>query len=144
LRDQKALSAQLAPLTLLRNDVSVAVVSHDNPKVRDAQSLEDLLSQDIGFVYVRKKPIPGGTTTDCGPNGVWCPPREEPFYNLRVIEQEGNTYVQLTKLSGTSQVVANLSAQVVAEPTAGREIGITNSIDSPNEPALRIRWPNLR
>jgi hypothetical protein len=70
------------PLILFRNDASVVVVPYDNPRVREAQSLNDLIGQDIGFVYVRKKPFPIGTTTDCGPNGVWCPPREEPFYNV--------------------------------------------------------------
>jgi hypothetical protein len=84
-----------------------------------------------------------GTTPDCGPSGVWCPPREEPFYNVRLIEQEGNVYVQLTKLSDPSKVVATLPAEAVAEPNTGREIGIMDSIDSPNEPVLTMRWPNI-
>ena len=52
-------------------------------------------------------------------------------------------YVQFTKLGNPSQVVATLPAEVVVEPSDGREIGITDSIDSPNEPALRVRWPNI-
>ncbi|WP_027878482.1 hypothetical protein [Meiothermus cerbereus] len=132
------------PLILFRNDVSVVAVPYDNPRVREAQSLDDLIGQDIGFVYVRKKPIPGGTTTDCGPNGVWCPPREEPFYNVRVIREREATFIQFTKLGNPSQVVATLPAEVVVEPSDGREIGIMDSIDSPNEPVLKIRWPKIR
>ena len=132
------------PLILFRNDVSVVVVPYDNPRVREAQSLDDLIGQDIGFVYVRKKPFPGGTTTDCGPNGVWCPPGEEPFYNVRVIREREATFIQLTRLGNPSQVVATLPAEVVMEPSYGREIGIMDSIDSPNEPFLKIRWRTKR
>jgi hypothetical protein len=132
------------PLVLFRNDVSVVVVPYDNPKVREARSLDDLIGQDIAFVYVRKKPFPGGTTTDCGPNGVWCPPSEEPFYNVRVIRQREATFIQFTKLGNPSQVVATLPAEVVVEPSDGREIGIMDSIDSPNEPVLKIRWPKIK
>jgi hypothetical protein len=127
------------PLILFRNDASVVVVPYDNPRVREAQRLEDLIGQDIGFVYVRKKPFPGGTTTDCGPNRVWCPPREEPFYNVSVIREREATFIQLTRLGNPSQVVATLPAEVVVEPSDGREIGIMDSIDSPNEPVLKIR-----
>jgi hypothetical protein len=132
------------PLILFRNDASVVVVPYDNPRVREAQSLNDLIGQDIGFVYVRKKPFPIGTTTDCGPNGVWCPPREEPFYNVRVIREREATFIQFTKLGNPSQVVATLPAEVVVEPSEGREIGIMDSIDSPNEPVLKIKWPKIR
>jgi hypothetical protein len=132
------------PLVLFRNDVSVVVVPYDNPKVREARSLDDLIGQDIAFVYVRKKPFPGGTTTDCGPNGVWCPPSEEPFYNVKLIRQREATYMQLTKLGNPSQVVATLPAEVVVEPSEGREIGIMDSIDSPNEPVLQISWPKIK
>jgi outer membrane murein-binding lipoprotein Lpp len=45
------------PLILFRNDVSVVFVPYDNPRVREAQSLDDLNGQDIGFGYVRKKPF---------------------------------------------------------------------------------------
>jgi outer membrane murein-binding lipoprotein Lpp len=132
------------PLILFRNDVSVVVVPYDNPRVREAQSLDDLIGQDIGFVYVRKKPFPDGTTTDCGPNGVWFPPREEPFYNVRVIREREAINMQFTKLGNPSQVVATLPAEVVVEPSDGREIGIMDSIDSPNEPVLKIKWPKIR
>jgi len=132
------------PLILFRNDASVVVVPYDNPRVREARSLDDLIGQDIGFVYVRKKPFPDGTTTDCGPNGVWCPPREEPFYNVRLIRIREATYIQLTKLGNPSQVVATLPAEVVVEPSDGREIGIMDSIDSPNEPVLQVRWPKIK
>jgi len=135
------------PHFLFRNDASVVVVPYilrDNPRVREAQRLEDLIGQDIGFVYVRKKPFPIGTTTDCGPNRVWCPPREEPFYNVRVIREREATFIQFTKLGNPSQVVATLPAEVVVEPSDGREIGIMDSIDSPNEPVLKIKWPKIR
>jgi hypothetical protein len=132
------------PLILFRNDVSVVFVPYDNPKVREAQSLDDLIGQDIGFVYVRKKPFPDWTTTDCGPNGVWCPPREEPFYNVRVIRDREATFIQFTKLGNPSQVVASLPAEVAVEPSDGREIGIMDSIDSPNEPVLKIKWPKIK
>jgi hypothetical protein len=136
------------PQILFRNDVSVVVVPYDNPRVREARSLDDLIGQDIGFVYVRKKPFPIGTTTDCGPNGVWCPPREEPFYNVRVIRGVSRgiepNFIQFTKLGNPSQVVATLPAEVVVEPSDGREIGIMDSIDSPNEPVLKIKWPKIR
>jgi len=133
------------PQILFRNDVSVVVVPYDNPKVREAKSLDDLIGQDIGFVYVRKKPFPGGTTTDCGPNGVWCPPREEPFYNVRVIREREAIYdVRFTKLGNPSQVVATLPAEVVVlQPSEGREIGIMDRIDSPNEPVLVLRIKNF-
>jgi len=133
------------PQILFRNDASVVVVPYDNPKVREARSLDDLIGQDIAFIYVRKKPIPEGTTTDCGPNGVWCPPGEEPFYNVRFIgKREGIYYIGLTKLGNPSQVVATLPAEVVVEPSDGREIGIMDSIDSPNEPVLQVRWPKIK
>ena len=132
------------PQILFRNDASVVVVPYDNPKVREAKSLDDLIGQDIGFVYVRKKPFPDWTTTDCGPNGVWCPLSEEPFYNVRVIRQREATFIQFTKLGNPSQVVATLPAEVLVEPSEGREIGIMDSIDSPNEPVLKIRWPKIK
>jgi hypothetical protein len=132
------------PQILFRNDVSVVVVPYDNPKVREARSLDDLIGQDIAFVYVRKKPFPDGTTTDCGPNGVWCPLSEEPFYNVRVIREREATFIQFTKLGNPSQVVATLPAEVVVDPSDGREIGIMDSIDSPNEPVLKIKWPKIR
>jgi hypothetical protein len=138
-RKPKPFPPNWPPLILLRNDVSVVFVPYDNPRVREAQRLEDLIGQDIGFVYVRKKPFPGGTTTDCGPNEVWCPPREEPFYNVRVIREREATFMQFTKLGNPSQVVATLPAEVVVEPSDGREIGIMDSVGSPNEPALKIR-----
>jgi hypothetical protein len=133
------------PRILFRNDVSVVFVPYDSPRVRKAQSVDDLIDQDIGFVYVRKKPSPGGTATNCGPNGVWCPPKEEPFYNLRFIgKRDGIYYIELTKLGNSSQVVATLPVElVVEEPSEGREISIIDSIDSPNESALRIAWPNI-
>ncbi|WP_155982888.1 hypothetical protein [Thermus aquaticus] len=132
------------PQILFRNDASVVVVPYDNPKVREAQSLDDLIGQDIGFVYVRKKPFPDWTTTDCGPNGVWCPLSEEPFYNVRVIRQREAIFIQLTKLGNPSQVVAALPAEVAVEPSGGREIGIMDSIDSPNEPVLEVRLPKIK
>jgi hypothetical protein len=132
------------PLILFRNDVSAVFVPYDNPKVREAQSLDDLIGQDIGLVYVRKKPFPDWTTTDCGPNGVWCPPREEPFYNVRPIREREATFIMLYKLGNPSQVVATLPAEVVVEPSDGRGIGIMDSIDSPNAPVLKIGWPKIK
>jgi hypothetical protein len=133
------------PLILFRNDASVVVVPYDNPRVREAQRLEDLIGQDIGFVYVRKKPFPDGTTTDCGPNGVWCPPSEEPFYNVRVIRIRESTFIVFTKLGNPSQVVITLPVEVVVlQPSDGREIGIMDSIDSPNEPVLEVRLPKIK
>jgi outer membrane murein-binding lipoprotein Lpp len=146
-RKPKPFPPDWPPLILFRNDASVVVVPYDNPRVRDAQSPEDLLGQDIGFVYVRRI-ISGGTSTGyCGPNGVWCPPREEPFYNVRVIgdhRERQATFIQFTKLGNPSQVVATLPAEVAVEPSDGREIGIMDSIDSPNEPFLKIRWPKIK
>ncbi len=132
------------PQILFRNDVSVVVVPYDNPRVREARSLDDLIGQDIAFVYVRKKPFPEGTTTDCGPNGVWCPLSEEPFYNVRLIREREAIYIQFTKLGNPSQVVATLPAEVVVDPSDGRGIGIMDSIDSPNEPVLQVRWPKIK
>ena len=132
------------PLILFRNDVSLVFVPYDNPRVREARSVDDLIDQDIGFIYVRKKPLPGGTTTDCGPDGVWCPPREEPFYNVRFIREKEATRILFTKLGNPSQVVATLPAEVVVEPSDGREIGIMDRIDSPNEPVLKIGWPKIK
>ena len=132
------------PIILFRNDISVVAVPYDNPRIREAQSIEDLIGQDVGFVYLRKKPFPIGTTTDCGPNGVWCPPKEDPFYNLRVVRQGGHIYVQFTKLNDPSRVVATLPAEVVLEGDNVRGIGITDSVGSPNEPTLKFKWPKIR
>lgn len=132
------------PIILFRNDISVVAVPYDNPRIREAQSIEDLIGQDVGFVYLRKKPFPIGTTTDCGPNGVWCPPKEDPFYNLRVVRQGGRIYVQFTKLSDPSGVVATLPAEVILEGDSVRDIGITDNVDLPNEPTLKFKWPKIR
>jgi hypothetical protein len=125
---------------LFRNDVSVVVVPYDNPRVREARSVEDLIGQDLDILYVRKKPRPGGTTTDCGPNRVWCPPKEEPFYNLRLVRRERERImIEYTRLGNPSQVVATLPAEVTLEESDAIDIGITDSIDSPGEPTLEIR-----
>ncbi|WP_448569677.1 hypothetical protein [Thermus sp.] len=131
------------PTILFRNDISVVAVPYDNPRVREAQTIEDLIDQDVGFVYLRKKPFPIGTTTDCGPNGVWCPPNEDPFYNLRIVRQGGRIYVQFTKLSDPSGVVATLPAEVILEGDSVRDIGITDNVDSPNESTLEIKLPKI-
>jgi hypothetical protein len=135
------------PLILFRNDVSVVVVPYDNPKVREAQSLDDLNGQDIGFGYVRKKPFPDGTTTDCGPNGVWCPSRKEPKGSVRIdhrLNENNLLFSRFVKPGDPSQVVATLPAEVAVEPSDGREIGIMDSIDSPNEPVLQMKWPKIK
>jgi len=93
-------------------------------------------------IHLDTTPFSGGTTTDCGPNGVWCPLSEEPFYNVRVIREREATFIQFTKLGNPSQVVATLPAEVVVEPSGGREIGIMDRIDSPNEPVLVLRIKN--
>jgi hypothetical protein len=120
----------------------VGVGPYENPKVRDAQSPEDLLGQDIGFVYVRRLISGGSSTGYCGPNGVWCPPREDPFYNVRLVEGYDIVRFELNKLSDTSRVVATLPAEVVVEPNDRREVGIMDSIDSPNESVFTLRWAN--
>jgi hypothetical protein len=40
--------------------------------------------------------------------------------------------------------VATLPAEVAVEPSDGREIGIMDSIDSPNEPVLQMKWPKIK
>ncbi|WP_276957989.1 hypothetical protein [Allomeiothermus silvanus] len=97
---------------LHREDLSAVALPYDNPKVRTAQTLDELVGENLGFVYLRKKPFPG-TTTDCGPNQVWCPPDTNPFLNLKLAKNSDGSYaLQLTELANPAQVKATLPAQV--------------------------------
>jgi outer membrane murein-binding lipoprotein Lpp len=116
------------PLILFRNDVSVVFVPYDNPKVREAQSLDDLIGQDIGFGYVRKKPFK----------------KHDGSVRIDHRLNENNLLFRFVKPGNPSQVVATLPAEVAVEPSDGREIGIMDSIDSPNEPVLQMKWPKIK
>ncbi|GAA5335382.1 MULTISPECIES: hypothetical protein [Thermus] len=128
---------------LLREDVSVAAIPYDNPKLWDSTPIEELVGENLGFLYLRKKPW-GGTTTDCGPSNVWCPPEGDPFLNLRLVRNPAGGYaVQLTKLGDPNRVIATLPAQVL--PNDGPVgIGIEDDIASPEEPTLKITWPKIK
>lgn len=100
------------PIWLHREDLSMVALPYDNPKIAAAQTVEDLVGENLGFLYLRKKPWTG-PTTDCGPFGVWCPPDQDPFLNLRLVKNADGTYaIQLTQLSDPNQVKATLPAQV--------------------------------
>jgi hypothetical protein len=132
----------IPPIWLIRQDVSVAGLPYDNPRVKNATTIEELVGQDLGFLYVRRK-LPGGTTTDCGPNRVWCPPDTDPFLNLRLVRQGEGYAIQFTKLSDPRQVIATLPAQVSLNTDGTTSIGISDNLDSPEEPTLEIRWPKI-
>ncbi|KIQ53539.1 hypothetical protein SY28_13385 [Meiothermus taiwanensis] len=117
---------------LRNNDVVLGLMPYDNPKLRTAASIEELVGENLGMVYVRKRlPFPP-VTTDCGPNRVWCPPDNDPIYNLRLVREQQGLAIQLTKLGDPSQVIATLpvaSASLVrGTGTAGSDLGITDSI----------------
>jgi hypothetical protein len=132
----------IPPIWLIRQDVSVAGLPYDNPRVKNATTIEELVGQDLGFLYIRRKPFPGGTTTDCGPNRVWCPPDTDPFLNLRLVRQGEGYAIQFTKLSDPRQVIATLPAQVSLNGDQGF-IGIEDDLNSPEEPTLKIKWPKI-
>ncbi len=132
------------PIWLHREDLSVVALPYDNPKVKSAQTIEELVGENLGFLYLRKKPFPIGTPTDCGPNGVWCPPDQDPFLNMRVITNpQGGYAVQLTKLRDPKVVIATLPAQIALDD-GPQGIDIEDDIASPNEPTLKIKWPKIK
>jgi len=141
----------LPPVWLLREDLIVAAVPYDNPKVKNARDIEEIAGEDIGFVYIRKKPPLGPTTTDnCGPNKVWCPPDQDPFLNLRLVRNEsgsssGNYAIQFTKLDNPKQVIATLPIEVEYTPNDNTSwVGIEDRIESPDEPAVTIKLSKFK
>lgn len=134
------------PLILQRGDLSVVAVPYDNPNLRGIATPEEIVGQDLGFIYLRRKNPLGGPTTDCGPNGVWCPPEDDPFLNVRLIRLRGGEYaVELRRLGGENgRVVATLPAQVVLEPDEGGYLGITDNVNDPESPLLQLRWPKIK
>ncbi|WP_018467733.1 hypothetical protein [Calidithermus timidus] len=132
------------PIWLQREDVSVVAVPYDNPKLRDSTPIEELVGENLGFLYLRKKPWLPGPTTDCGPANVWCPSEPDLFLNLRLVRDTAGGYaVQLTKLADPKQVIATLPAQVLPnDGPAG--MGIEDNITSPEEPTLKIKWPKIK
>ncbi|KIX84746.1 hypothetical protein THFILI_01925 [Thermus filiformis] len=131
----------IPPIWLIRQDVSVVGLPYDNPRVKNATTIEELVGQDLGFLYIRRK-LPGGTTTDCGLNRVWCPPDTDPFLNLRLVRQGEGYAIQFTKLSDPKQVIATLPAQVSLNGDQSF-IGIEDDLNSPEEPTLKIKWPKI-
>ncbi|MCX7802463.1 MAG: hypothetical protein N2313_05515 [Meiothermus ruber] len=117
------------PSWLLRNDLSLAFIPYDNPRLREARNIEELIGQNLGMVYLRKKPLLPGTTTDCGPNRVWCPPDQEPLYNLRLVEGEQGLALQVTKLGNPDQVIATLPASAALVENTGSSIDIADNIE---------------
>lgn len=103
------------PIWLHREDLTLVALPYDNPKVSAAKTVDDLVGENLGFIYLRKKPWTG-TPTDCGPFGVWCPPEADPFLNLRLIKNPDGSYaLQLTQLSDANQVRATLPVQVLLQ-----------------------------
>jgi hypothetical protein len=131
------------PVWLQREDVSVVAVPYDNPKLRDSTPIEELVGENLGFLYLRKKPWEK-TTTDCGPSNVWCTPEGDPFLNLRLVRNPAGGYaVQFTKLGDPNRIIATLPAQVL--PNDGPVgIGIEDDITSPEAPTLKIKWPKIK
>ncbi|MDW8091670.1 MAG: hypothetical protein RMI80_09685, partial [Meiothermus sp.] len=134
------------PVWLQREDVVAVAVLYNNPKLQGSGPIEELVGENLGFLYLRKKPWPSpGPTTDCGPGNVWCPPNTDPFLNLRLVRNpDGGYAVQLTKLGDPNQVIATLPAQVSANDEGTRGVGIEDDIASPNTPTLELRWPRIR
>ncbi|GIW32534.1 MAG: hypothetical protein KatS3mg071_2708 [Meiothermus sp.] len=128
----KPFPASWPPSWLLRNDFSLALIPYDNPRLREARTIEELIGQNLGMVYLRKKPVLPGTTTDCGPNRVWCPPDQDPLYNLRLVEGEQGLALQLTKLGDPGQVIATLPASVSLDENTGPGIDIEDRIGPDN------------
>lgn len=116
---------------LLREDFVVGFVPYDNPRIRQATSIDELVDQDIGFVWMRKRkgPFPPGPT-DCGPNRVWCPPEQDPLMNIRLVREDTGSYaIQLRRL-GESAPLATLPVTVDTVATGTEpSIDITDQYD---------------
>lgn len=118
--------------TLLREDFVVGFVPYDNPRIRQATSIDELVDQDIGFVWMRKRPFPfpPGPTTDCGPNRVWCPPEQDPLMNIRLVREGTGSYaIQLRRLGESAPLVTlPVTVDTVATGTEP-SIDITDQYD---------------
>lgn len=122
----------------------VVAVPYNNPKLQGSGPIEELVGENLGFLYLRKKPW-GGTTTDCGPNGVWCPHEPDIFLNLKLVRNPAGGYaVQLTRLGDPNQVIATLPAQVDPNDGPTNGIGIEDDIAMPDAPTLELRWPRIK
>lgn len=122
---------------LLREDFVAGFVPYNNPIIQQATSPEDLLDQDLGILYARKRPVPlPPTTTDCGPNRVWCPPDRDPLMNVRLVREQGTpgSYaIQLRRL-GENAPFATLPVTV---STAGRGAEASIDITDQYDPATK-------
>lgn len=118
------------PIWLQREDAVAAMVLYNNPKLQGNRPIEELVGENLGFLYLRKKPWLGsGPVTDCGPGRVWCPADPDLFWNLKLVRNpDGGYAVQLTKLGDPSQVVATLPARVGASEGEVSGIGVTDDI----------------
>lgn len=126
---------------LSREDVSAVAVSYDDAQLNSA-TVEELVGKDLGFIYIRKKPWLG-PTTDCGPNGVWCPPEQLPFYNMRLIRSGQEFRLELRRLGNpSSDVVAALPVQVRLAEEPG-SVGIVDDLNEPDHPSLRLKLPRI-
>jgi len=126
---------------LSREDVSAVAVSYDDAQLNSA-TVEELVGKDLGFIFIRKKPWPG-PTTDCGPNGVWCPPEQLPFYNMRLIRSGQEFRLELRRLGNPpSDVVAALPVQVRLAEEPG-SVGIVDDLNEPDHPSLRLKLPRI-
>ena len=137
------------PIWLHREDLSAVVVPYDNPQLRTATTIEELLDKDLGFIYVRKKPWPG-PTTDCGPNRVWCPDDQVPFYNMRLVGEgrpvggssphiSPNGFHMLRNPPG--DVVATLPVEVTLSDEPGN-LGISDTLG--DQLVLNIKLPRIK
>lgn len=118
------------PIWLQREDVAAAMVLYNNPKLQGNRPIEELVGENLGFLYLRRKPWPDpGPVTDCGPGRVWCPADPDLFWNLKLVRgSDGGYAVQLTKLADPNQVVATLPAQVSPSEGGASGIGVTDDI----------------
>lgn len=132
------------PIWLLREDLSVFAVPYDNPALKNATTIENLVDQDLGFLYIRKKPFPGGTTTDCGLNRVWCPPDQDPFLNVRLVRAGQGYAVQFTRLGDPKNVLNTIPAEVSLDGDEPASLAIEDNVNAPEEPTLKFTWPKIK
>ncbi|WP_018110840.1 hypothetical protein [Thermus igniterrae] len=129
---------------LLRNDLTMVAVPYENPKLNAPRTIDDVMNADVALLYMRKRP-PTGTTTDCGPMGVWCPPDRDPFYNLRVRPDRQGGHVTLLRMADRPiEEIARFPAEFSISDQPGYAIGIEDDVAAPEAPLLTIKTRSLQ
>lgn len=128
---------------LMRNDLTMVVVPYDNPRLTAPKTVDELQDADAALLYMRKRPTLPGGSTDCGPNGVWCPPDLNPFYNLRLRVIPSSTPMQRIALLKLAQEpreeIAEFPAEFSISNQPGYAIGIEDDVAAPEAPLLTIK-----